>query len=199
MKSLNFITSLMVTLFFICVAGNANATILNFDDSEYANGNGIQHTAFQGQYGGLDWSSQFGIYYEPNVYKRGATSGDYALFNRYGDPVEITIAAGSTFDWNGAWFTSGRVSGSLNISGYYNGSEIYTGTIALANPDATWFQANWSGVDKISFHAIHNKDITRFLMDDFIINEYIPTPIPGALLLFASGLIGFVGLRRKNN
>jgi len=193
-------TGLLSSAFMFGMIGMVNATVLNFEDSAYANNNGTNWTAFQSSYGGLNWSSEFGIYYEPNVYQRGAVSDDYALFNQYGNPTEITIGTG-TFDWNGAWFTSGRTSGSLNISGYNNGSEIYTGTIGLANPAPTWFSADWANVDKIIFHAISNLDSTRFLMDDFTINEPInnPVPEPTTMLLFGTGLIGLAGsrLRRK--
>jgi len=176
------------------VVGMASATTLNFEDSVYGNSGGTDYAYFQNNYGGLTWNS-FGVYYEPNVYSRGAVSGDYALFNPYGDATSIAIDTG-TFNWNGAWFTSGRTSGSLNISGYNNGTEVYTGTVELDNPAPTWFSADWSNIDKIAFHA-YGTDSTRFLMDDFTINEPInsPVPEPATMLLFGTGLAGLVGSR----
>lgn len=198
MKSINYISGLIVGLVLFCVAGMVNASVLTFEDSDYANSEGSYWTSsFQTEYGGLNWSNMFGVYYGPGMntnYQDGVFSDHYAVFNEHGDAVEVSIVSGS-FDWNGAWFSSARVTGSINVSGYFEGTEIYTDTIGLVGDTSAWFQANWSGVDRVRFHGIYESETTRFQMDDFTINE--PVPEPATMLLFGTGLVALVGSRLR--
>ncbi len=196
----NLFAGMMIGLFLLGSYGISMATILNFEDSNYAmNGGNYWDANFQSTYGNLDWSSEFGIYYGPGMnsgYNAGTTSGDYAIFNKFGNDVNISIDAGS-INWEGAWFSSTRTTGgSINVYGYRNGVQIENGTITLNWENPTWFTANWQDVDTIFFDGAYGADTKRFILDDFTFTANAPVPEPATMLLFGSGLVGLAGWRK---
>jgi len=170
---------------------SANATVLSFDDTSYQ---GTYWGDLQAGYGGLNWSSNFDVYYGPGLssgYNAGTVSGDYAAFNSYG--VDVSLSNG-VFDWDGAWFSDPHDNTLLSISGYANGTLLYSTNLQLAFSSPIWFQADWTGVDTIIFNVAEND---WFTMDDFTFNESSQIPEPTSLWLLGLGLVSLRMCRKK--
>ena len=179
-----------------CV-GSVGATILTFDDTSYQGTDTV--TSMEVGYGGLNWSTYFGVYYGPGLnigYNEGTVSGNYAAFNPWGYDVSVSIDSG-TFDWNGAWFNAPHFNtyNTLYITGSVNGANLYSANFELPYASPVWFNANWTGIDTVSFTTSYG--MRRFTMDDFTFNGSTPVPEPTTLLLFSTGLAGLIGGRLR--
>jgi len=186
------LTALAFGTLLLGLSGTAKATILNFDDTSYQ---GTYYTELEDNYGGFTWSSNVGVYFGPNCsfgYNSGTVSGDYALVNLLASDVSL---GNGLFDWIGAWFTEPHreSESTLKIFGWENNILKYATEIDLVYASPVWFEANWSGIDSISFAAC---ETGWFAMDDFTFTESAPVPEPGTLLLLGSGLAGLAWYRR---
>ncbi len=85
------------------------------------------------------------------------------------------------------------------MKGFSEGVELYEEVITLSYATPILFQANWTGVDEISFDS----ESSWFTMDDFAYTQQtgapIPNPEPTTVALLGIGLVGLVGAgaRRK--
>jgi hypothetical protein len=126
----------------------------------------------------------------------GTVSGDYVSFKAYGNPV---IVQGSPFTFNGAYFTTAQPEDDLviKIQGYSGANKLYETTITPSFSAATWFDFNYVGIDTLiiigSGSFVGSNSSRRFAMDNFTFNEPTPVPIPAALWLLGSGLLGLIG------
>lgn len=122
--------------------------------------------------------------------------GDYTGFNGYKNPASIIATAPITF--NGAYLTAASDSIlNITVQGFSGTNQLYTSTIQISNTSPTWFDANWSGVDKIAFTPFGGSQ-NYFAIDNFTY-ETSPVPIPGAAFLLASGLAALIIVRRKRS
>lgn len=146
------------------LSGSARAMVLTFDDIPTTNGVG---TVPQG-YGGFVWgnASVLDTTTAPKA-ADGAVSGANVLFDTY--QALPTVTLGSSFTFNGAYFTSRTAASSqLTITGYTS-SGVSTITTTINSSGPTWVQANFANVTGLTFNGSRG----RFLMDDFTFNEGI--------------------------
>jgi hypothetical protein len=216
MKRLKVLSLVMALGAVICLPGMAGAvtTVLKFDDISTSGGWAVLPT----NYGGLTWSATggtaptqwevlgnaqyradyantFDFPSNPNVVYNGEKGGA-------GATTSTIVSSATTFNFDGAYFgtfTSNNTTNyygatSINVSGMRGGSEVYNQNITLTPGALSWSQLDMNNIDTLVFTATAGSLGKNFLMDNFTTS---PVPIPGALLLFGSGLLGLVGIGRK--
>jgi len=113
-----------------------------------------------------------------------------------GTQLSIKAEDGSSFDFISVYFGITHpfepISGSLQAT--RNGEVIYSSTNIIPNQEATLYQFNWQSIDEVIVTTSGGTGI--FVMDDL---EYSlsAVPVPPAIWLFGSGLIGLIGLARR--
>lgn len=142
-------------------------------------------------YSGLAWDNFWVMHkgYAPGTgFETGVVSGEYAAYNGYTNPASLS---GPSFTFVGAYFTTdylGREQ-SLTIKGYSNEVETHSAVLLLDSLEPIWLQADWQGIDRLYF----DRPGAWFVMDNFTYS----VPIPATLLLFGSGIVGLIGIRRR--
>lgn len=187
-------TILIILLMLFVQILPAQASIVNFEDASSTS----TEAQISNGYSGFTWDNFYVVnknaHYADFYYANGTVSGDYTGFNGYRNQASVISTAPITF--NGAYLTAASDSIlNITIQGYSGAKELYTSTIQILNTSPTWFNANWSGVDKIVFTPFGGSQ-NYFAIDNFTY-ETSPVPIPGAAYLLVSGLAALVIVRRK--
>jgi|GEM_PF-2245303 len=113
-----------------------------------------------------------------------SNSVNYATFDAFDSPItafglDIATDVGDTVNVRG-----GTINSDLILSAY---SPLFWGVIDLA------------GISEVTFGALNNYR-SRYYFDSVSYGQAAglnPVPVPPAVFMFASGLLGFIGLRRK--
>lgn len=192
---------LTIPFLLLCIlTTSSQAAVLTFDDITT---NSIEFPV--DTYGGLTWNNLGVVSAEAaggnhigSGYDSGTVSGDYVGYNGSGYPLTVS---GSAFNFIGAYLTGAWNDGlSIDIVGNRSGIELYSQTITIDSTSATWFEFNFLGIDELIFTSYGGTDAgyggggVHFAMDDF---TYSPVPVPAAVWLFGSGILGLVGFSKR--
>lgn len=181
--------------------GTAFAQTINFEDLA-----GDFVTPVADGYNGLNWNSSnpTGIadinpFLVPGVDYTGLQNN--ALFNAFGylapNTTIISVANGGTFDFlSGVWSAGLTGKADIKFEGYANNQLIYSSnTYNLNGTSVAPIVLNWFGIESLSI--LSSADV--WIADTFEVNvNPSAVPVPAAIWLFGSVLLGFAGLRRKS-
>ena len=193
------IKSIILAAVILMSSTSVNAVTLTFDDVA---GGSIQNSnSSMPTYQGFDFNpTLYWMDVVGSVWNYGAHSDDFALLNNLGGAGIITETnnADFTFDglWAKKWFTAIDSGGEDTLfgtmSGYNNGIQVWKVSTGL-NGSYKYFGAQAGAIDELILDFGNH-----FLVDDIVLNEMSAVPVPAAAWLFGSGLIGLVGISRRN-
>jgi len=182
----------------------ANAAVINFDDIAVPASPG--YIAMPVGYMGLTWDPLFYVESDAHIAAVYANtydspSGENQVSNSIG-ALSISITSGTEFDFIGANFSGFAANDTLNsvftatsitLEGYNSGALVDTVSMNLSTIQYDWLQADISGIDELRF--ISSGDFQYWLVDDLTLNQ-VTAPVPAAIWLFGSGLLGLIGMAR---
>jgi len=170
----------------------AVSAVLTFDDVSSTS----SHVPIPNGYGGFNWNMNV-IHknlHPGSGYDLGRVSGDYSAWHY--EPASVSAISG-TFDFNGAYFASAwDESLQIELGGWNGATLLFANTISVNNQGPTWFLANYLNIDTLKVTSLGQ----QFVMDDFTYDAAVTAiPLPAALPLFLSGLVGLglVGRKRR--
>lgn len=182
----------------LSLSANINAAVISFDDIETNS-----YQVLGDSYNSFDWNNGVGEVAAVldssrtgSGFDLGVTSGDKAAFNLNGStPTYIDYLGSGSFNFMGAYFTSGRYAMNLSFEGWANGIQTYTALdVSISASTPMWINLEWNNIDRL---IIHNVNGFSWVMDDFTYTSVSSVPVPTALWLFGSGLIGLLGIARR--
>ena len=183
--------ALPIYLLLLLISGTAPAATINFDDITTG-----QSAAIPAGYQGYEW-----IGYDPLIAAVGGSvfvadgnnatvSGAYSLGSTLG--FQISRSDGMAFnalDFFAAY--ENGVNSDLVITGFRNGAQTQQITTAPFSNTVTSIPVNFLAIDLL---RIETASIEIFSIDNLVVTA---VPLPPALLLFGSGLLGMLGFAGK--
>ena len=174
----------------LSISAVADASVLNFDSI------GVQNSVYPyyTQTGFIEQGFQFSnnsdvVDLVDSSWNYGAHSGEFAALNDYYGDMVVTLAGGGVFSFQNTyvkgWANSGGFSAS--ITGYF-GNQVVGQVDYTMGGDWQLITGNFNNIDRLVFSG------GTFLVDDVTLNA---VPVPAAAWLFGSGLMGLVGIARR--
>ena len=193
------IKSIVLAATTLVLSTNIYAVTLTFDD--------VPSGSIQDGYGGMPPYQGFNFsttlhwidLVDSPSWNYGAHSGDFGMINNYGGVGTITEANNSDFTFDGLWAKSwglapdsgGADSLFGSISGYNDGSLVWQVSTGL-NGSYEFYGAQVGLIDKL---LLDFGDV--YIVDDLSLNGVSAVPIPAAVWLFGSGLLGLIGVAKR--
>jgi hypothetical protein len=209
--ALSLALAMGVTAGIVVTAPHAEAATIDFENT-----GGVVQPGFgtvseiPDGYGSFNWvnfdtlhsQTQWGS--EPDSgYINGTVSGDYVAFNHFADPASISRAENFNFisaAFTAAWYDDLQ----LDIAGFRDGVQIYSTTLTLTTEFYSTLFLNWFDLDEITFASYGGTNTQfpaghrrQFVMDDLQYSNVVATPIPAALPLFATAMLGLGVIARR--
>ena len=196
---MRFAKQFLAGLAFGMLALSAGAQVLDLDDKV---GSGIINF---NQYAGFNWNNFHAndthAYTGAGAYRAAATSGATVIVNSFGNDSSLTKTGGGLFDFTSANMMAAWGNGlKVTITGWLSGASLYTQTITLNTTGPTLQSFEFSGIDRLTFHAFGGSDgRTHFTVDDMNFSPVaaVPEASTYAMLIAGLGMIGLVARRRK--
>jgi len=205
MKEFGLNVGLLCGVFLFAPLASAASITVDFDhvrDSGFQVGNFIQDG-----YSDFVWSN-FGVIepvslgepFETSGYTNGIVSGDSVGFIDSGSTV---TRGGDLFDFSSAYLTSAwRDNVYVLVTGYLNNNASYQDIFYIDSYVPAFIDFEYLGIDRLTFSSANGIDAgyggngSNVAIDDMVFN-ISSVPEPSALILIISGLIGFLGFKRK--
>lgn len=199
---------LLITFIAMASSASVNAALIDFEGiaSPGSYENNISHLYINNfdiyQSHGHVISSTYVNADEPNNYNSHNTdNGTDWLFNDRpvptspAEPMYLSQIGGGSFSIQSMDFAaSGTTPSLVTLEGtYFAGGTITESIWFTPYFDTYTFSAAWSGLSEISFIGQESQ-----MYDNFVLNEpVVVVPVPAAIWLFGSGLIGLIGFSRN--
>lgn len=175
----------------------AQSAVLTFDD--------IGPDSIANGYGGLNWSNMYALdtsTYTESGYTHGVVSGTNVAYNWF---AQMGVVSNNDFTFNGAYFTAAWNDGlTVLAEGFKDGVQQYSLSYVIDTLSPTWLSFNFLNIDELRFSSFggvdhgYNGGGANFAMDNFTFNENVnAVPVPAAVWLFGTGLMGLLGFNRK--
>ena len=207
----NRIVGVILGIAFLPVTGSAS-TLLTFEDGSNA-------AAIPNGYQGFDWMNcrTGGTQTCFNFLTSGtfpAASGTYFAYlnsgdldgNNIADTGIIRSSNGGLFNFDSGYFSANWSSNlTLTVEGFVNGVSQGTQTLTLGYHSMGYQAINLNGIDEIRFTPSGGTAVGTpalawqryaFSMDNVQVTW---VPVPAAVWLFGSGLLGFMGVARPKS
>ncbi len=173
----------------------ANATIINFDDLGPSCCNAVPNG-----YNGFNYVNFYSIedsYHYGSGYDLGTISAHNTMFNGSGDPAQFGLAnTVDSFTLNSFYATAAWTNGlQLFLEGIDDGLVVFSTSLSLSNTLASLVTLNWSGIDTFRMRTSDNSQVA---FDNVTVNVS-SVPVPAALPLLATGIIGLGAAARRRN